>query len=240
MYRGKRRPNPGRVITAEDEIRSSRRARSTARKTVLELAPSALVTFTTRETMSMDDLLTCWTYFTRLMREARIDFEYVAVPERHPSNPAHLHLHVAYRGRTPFDIFRRFWHMALEARHGRKIRCILRGSESPGNIDVRKVKARHDMKRMRKIAGYITSYITKETIAEFGRRKYWPSKGIEIKNAQVFWLNSLSQAEAIKEACQMLGQWDGVAGLPAQRMFIPCDRVAFCVIDPDLTPSSPF
>ena len=102
-------PRPRRVSHENDEPRSAeslersqRRAKTNVRLLVTELAPTALVTFTTRETMSLDSLMWCWQYFTRLLRDSSMDYEYVAIPERHPSNPDHLHLHVAYRGRTPY------------------------------------------------------------------------------------------------------------------------------------------
>lgn len=234
------KPDPEQPRSAESVERSQRRAKTGVRLLVTELAPSALVTFTTRQTISLDDLLWCWQYFTRAMRLAGQDFEYVAVPEPHPSNPSHLHLHVAYRGRTPFGMMRRFWHMALEALHGRRVTCILRGKEAPGNIDVQAVKARDSTRRIRKIARYVSKYITKDLISEFNRRRYWPSKGIDLKEAQVFWLDSLSMSDAIREACRMLGQLDEATGLPTQRFFNPSDRVAWCAIDPAAVPPPPF
>lgn len=236
---GGRRVQNDEPRSAESLERSQRRAKTKVRLLVTELAPSALVTFTTRETLMPDELLWCWQYFTRSARTIGLDFEYVAVPERHPKNPGHLHLHVAYRGRTPINTLRRLWHGALEARHGRRVRCILRGKESPGNIDVQAVKARDSVRRVRKIARYIAKYLTKDLISEFNRRRYWPSTGIELAAAQVFWLDSLSQVDAIKEACMMLGQWDDLTG-PAQKLFNPSERVCWFAIDPAATPPPPF
>jgi hypothetical protein len=234
------KPAAGEPRSSESLERSQRRAKTGVRLLVTELAPSALVTFTTRETLSLDQLLWVWQHFTRSMRLAGQEFEYVAVPEPHPTNPDHLHLHVAYRGRTPFGMMRRFWHIALEALHGRRVTCILRGKEAPGNIDVQPVKSRDSIRRIRKIARYVSKYITKDLISEFNRRRYWPSKGIDLREAQVFWLDSLSMSDAIREACRMLGQWDEEAGVPAQRLFNPSDRVAWCAIDPEAVPPPPF
>ena len=228
------------VRSAESLQCSQRQSQRRVRLQVIELAPSALVTFTTREVMPLDDLLWCWQYFTRLMRNACMEFEYLAVPEKHPSNPNHLHLHVAYRGRTPFNALRRFWHIALEARHGRRVSAVLRGSDSPGNVDVQKIKARDQIRRIRKIGKYVSKYITKDLIAEFGRKRYWPSKGIDLHGAAVYWLSSLNQSDAIREACQMLGQWDDQFGLTPQKLFRPSDRVCWCAVDPDLSPPPPF
>jgi hypothetical protein len=225
---------------AESIERSQRRSKTTVRLLATELAPNALVTFTTREILTLDQLLECWQQFIRSMRFAGYEFEYVAVPERHPKNPVHLHLHAAVRGKTPIKIMRRFWHMALEARHGRRVKRTLYGIESPGNIDVQPIKSGSQIKRCRKIARYISKYITKDLIAEFNRRRYWPSKGINLADARVYWLDSLTMVDAIREACGMLGQWDSVADVPAQRLFYPSERVAWCAIDPDCTPPPPF
>jgi hypothetical protein len=220
---------------AESIERSQRRAKTRVRLAVTELAPTAMVTFTTREVMPLDALLEVWGRFTRLMRVAGFEFEYVAVPEPH-QNRDHLHLHVAYRGRTPFNVMRRFWHIALEARHGRAVRCILRGAESPGNVQVERVKARDDLRRIRKIARYVSKYITKDLIAEFNRRRYWPSQGINLAAAEAFWLDSLDASSAIREACMLVGEWDFEGGVPAQRMFRPSDRVCWFAVDPAASP----
>ena len=238
------RPRTGRPATdtprTEESLeRSQRRAKTGVRLLVTELAPTALVTFTTRETMALDDLLKVWQKFCALMRQAGIDFEYVAVPERHPTNPGHFHLHVAYRGRTQFDNMRRFWHMALEARHGRRVLVTLRGTESPGNVDVQRIKSRCAVTAIRKIARYISKYITKDMISEFNRKRYWPSKGITVIEAQRFWLSSLTQLDAIKEACQMFGQWDHVGDLCPQKIWAPGPRFAYMVVNPALTPPPP-
>jgi hypothetical protein len=229
------RPDPSKPRDEESVERSQRRAKTAVRLAVTELAPTALVTFTTREILTLDQLLWCWGHFTRSLRRACVDFEYVAVPEPH-KNKDHLHLHVAYRGRTPFNVLRRFWHMALEALHGRVVRCILRGSESPGNIQVEPVKARDSLRRIRKIARYVSKYITKDLISEFNRRRYWPSKGIDLPAAQAFWLDSLSMSDAIREACILVGEWDYETGMSGQRLFNPSERVCWFAVDPGRSP----
>ena len=239
------RPRGPRVVSdaprsEESMERSQRRAKTGVRLLVTELAPTALVTFTTRETMPLDDLMKVWQKYCALARQAGIDFEYVAVPERHPTNPGHFHLHVAYRGRTSFDTMRRFWHIALEARHGRRVLVTLQGTESPGNIDVQRIKSRDTIIAIRKIARYISKYITKDLIAEFNRKRYWPSKGITVIEAQRFWLSGLTQSDAIREACQMFGQWDHSADLCPQKVWAPGPRFAYMVVNPALTPPPPF
>ena len=77
-------------------------------------------------------------------------------------------------------------------------------------------------------------------ISEFNRKRYWPSKGITVIEAQRFWLSSLNQLDAIKEACQMFGQWDYVGDLCPQKIWAPGPRFAYMVVNPALTPPPPF
>jgi hypothetical protein len=182
-----------------------------------------------------------WAYFVGLLRLAGHDFEYVAVLERHPSNPLHLHLHVAWRGNVNYKHLRRFWHMAICKQKGIRVTKTLYGAEAPGNIQDKPVHApRGSFKQVRKIARYISKYITKDLITEFNKKRYWPSKGVNLEAAQVFWLDGLTQFEAVREACRMLGQWDDEFGLTPQKLFMPSERVCWCAIDPSLTPDPPF
>lgn len=235
--RGRRVRDPEAPRDQESVDRSQRRAKTLVRLSVTELAPSSLVTFTTRKVYGLDDLVSIWSRFVRLARQVG-SFEYVCVPEPHPSNPEHLHLHAAVRGKLSRDTLRRLWHIALEAHEGRQVRCILRGAASPGNIDDQPIKGRDVVKRIRKIARYISKYITKDLIERFNRKRYWPSKGINVKDAQIFWLASLSQADAIREACMLLGHWGGLA--PAFKVFSPSERVAWWAVDPESMPPPPF
>lgn len=220
----RRARNPDRVPDLESLERSQRRAKTKVRLLVTELAPTSLVTFTTRKVYPLDALVKVWEAFVRIARQVDPDFKYVCVPEPHPSNPDHLHLHAAVRTKQlKRDTLRRLWHIALEGFEGRRVTATLRGSAAPGNIDDQPIKGRDTLKRIRKIARYISKYITKEMLERFNRRRYWPSKGINLADAQVFWLHSVSQAEAIAEACRAFGVWDGIG--PSFKAFRPSDRV---------------
>lgn len=221
--------------------RSQRRAKTNIRLAVTELAPNHFVTFTTRETgpdyFTPADWSAMWGHFIRLCRTASIDLEYVAVLERHPSNPQHLHLHVAWRGVAHYNLLRRFWHIAVSAHKGHRVSKMVRGADAPGNILDKPVKApRGSFKQVRKIAKYISKYITKDLISEFNKKRYWVSKGLTVQAARLFWLSGLSQSEAVREACQMLGQWDYGAGRCPQNFFCPSDRIFWCAVDPGLSP----
>ena len=230
--------DPDRPRDDESMDRSQRRAKTAVRLRVTELGPGSLVTFTTRKLYTLDDLVDIWGRFARMAAKIDPTLAYVCVPEPHPSNPEHLHLHAATRGKISRDTMRRLWHIALEAHEGRRVTKTLRGAESPGNIDEQPIKGRDVIKRIRKIGRYISKYITKDLLEVFNRRRYWPSKGINLQAAQVFWLDALSQAEAIREGCGMLGHWDVVA--PAFKVFRPSDRVAWYAVELDAIPPPPF
>ena len=230
--------DPNRKPDEESIERSQRRAKTAVRLRVTELAPSALVTFTTRKTYSLQDLASIWARFVRIASKLDASLAYVCVPEPHPSNPEHLHLHAATRGKISRSTMRRLWHIALEGHEGRRVTKTLRGAESPGNIDEQPIKNRDVVKRIRKIGRYISKYITKDLLEVFNKRRYWPSKGINLQAAQVFWLDSVSQVDAIREGCEMLGHWQDLA--PAFKLFRPSDRVAWYAVDPDQIPEPPF
>lgn len=225
--------------TAESIERAGRRAKIQARKLATELAPSALVTFTTRRIYPVKVLLLAWQRFTRSLNAAGVDFEYLAVPERHPSNPDHLHIHAAYRGHVNIKLLRRLWHITLEAIEGRTVKATLYGADAPGNIDVKRVAAQSGYKRMRKIAKYIAKYITKDVIVQFNKKRYWPSKGIKLQPVAIVWLKSLTMVEALREGLFMMGQINP-DGETSQKVFNPSDRIAWVAIDPEKTPEPLF
>lgn len=238
---GVRKPTPLDQRSDEDLERSQRRSKKQVRLKVNELFPNHFTTFTTREDGSQAyltpaDWKIIWEKFIRLVRLANIDFEYLAVLERHPSNPEHLHLHVAWRGRANYKTLRRFWHISICSFRGQKVSKTLYGDEAPGNIQDRPVKAAGGYKQSRKIAKYISKYVTKDLICEFNKKRYWASRGITVETAQTFWLDSLSIEDAIREAFQMMGQWDHENACPAQHFFNPCDRILWCAISPERTP----
>ena len=208
----------------EDMERARRRAKTRVRKLVKELVPNHFTTFTIRESgpvyYTAEDWKLIWGHFVRYLRLAGVDFQYVSVLERHPTNPDHLHMHVAWRGEgfVNYNMLRRFWHMAIGKRAGVVVKKVLRGPDSLGNVQDRQIKASAGSYRhTEKIAKYIGKYITKDLISEFNKKRYWQSAGISIEEAQVYWLSALSMPEALREGLQMFGLWSEELGGPVQR-----------------------
>lgn len=229
------------VQSEEDLQRSMFRAKKRVRLLVKELGPNHFSTFSTREKapyMTAEDWKVMWGYFVRFLRLADIDFQYVAVLERHPSNPEHLHMHVAWRGKgfVNYNMLRRFWHMAIGKHRGFKVTRVLRGDDSPGNVQDRQVKASAGSYRhTEKIAKYIGKYITKDLISDFNKKRYWQSSGISVAETQVFWLSALSMPDALREGLGMFGLWDSGADAPLQNPWVCREgRVAWLAMDPKL------
>lgn len=236
----RRQRDPSVEPDQESVERSQRRAKIAVRLLATELAPNALVTFTTRGALDggLDALLDIWKRFNRLADGLGVAWQYVAVPEPHKANPDHFHIHAAVRGEVSIKTLRRLWHIAIEAHHGRIVSTTLYGPAAPGNIDVQAVKGREGVKRIAKIAKYIAKYITKDLVQRFNRKRYWPSRGINLQDARAFWLSSTNQWDAIREAAEMFFCSDGISC--HYKTFSPSDRICWWREDPDNPPPAPF
>jgi hypothetical protein len=90
-------------------------------------------------------------------------------------------------------IFRRCWYIALGG-NGKE-----RGAAVPGGFNIRHIKVRGGVnRRMDKIAGYLSKYITKSDCEEFNKKRYWASK-IDLKQARAYWLKARTIGEALAE-----------------------------------------
>ena len=147
----------------------------------------------------------------RYLRLAGVDFQYVSVLERHPTNPDHLHMHVAWRGEgfVNYNMLRRFWHMAIGKRAGVVVKKVLRGPDSLGNVQDRQIKASAGSYRhTEKIAKYIGKYITKDLISEFNKNATGSPPAYRLRRRRCTgWLSALSMPEALREGLQMFGLW---------------------------------
>lgn len=188
----------------QDSIdKARRRARRMVRLKCKEMGADHLLTFTTRATVSRDFVKAAWAKVTDLISyHLGRKFQYVCVCEPHPSNPTHLHLHAAVRGRLTareMVIFRRCWYVALGGNGKEK------GAAAPGGFQAVGIRVKGGARRrMDKIASYISKYITKETTGEFNKKRYWASK-IDLLAARAYWLKARTLAGAMIEFCAEFG-----------------------------------
>jgi len=185
--RGNRKPAEKR--SEEDMIRAVRRARKTVRHAVKTIGATHLMTLTTRQDEnSPEELSVQWKKFVRSYRPfSGDDFLYVAVPERHPKNPKHWHLHVAVRGWVKLKIARQIWWSCC-------------GGRGDGNIDVKFIKVgvcagtgmpKGPLVKAEKIARYISKYMSKDLLFAHrpDKKRYWRSE-FDLPEARRYWLKT--------------------------------------------------
>lgn len=229
----------------EDSIRRSvERSKRMVRLAALQIRADRLVTFTTRGVYDRPTLVVVWDRFLRLVRRVCPGFLYVAVPEPHKENPEHLHVHAAVHGWVNVKVLRRCWHAAiLSVDAGARARCAaspsgVRGSGSPGNVDVSYKGRCKDLKSARRIAAYIGKYISKELVPIFNKKRYFLSKGVAIPEARRKWLESDNLDEALREVMREWGLLvDGE--YPAVKVWKP-GNLAFFWVGQDSLPAPPF
>lgn len=163
---------PRRKASEEDQERnraeSVRRARSQIRRIARARGYDRLVTFTTREESNTPDrLLYAWDLMRRRMkRDPKLrGFSYIGVPEPHPTNPDHWHLHLAVKGYKDANVLRRHWLAVLRSM-----------GIAGGNVDIAyRVKRREY--RPDQIARYLAKYIGKSMEdPRYDRKRYWASR----------------------------------------------------------------
>jgi len=184
--RGYRKPVEER--DERDMLRAVARAKKTIRHAVKTIGASHLLTLTTREHENCPESLAVrWKRFVRAYRNFSKDgFPYVAVPERHPLNPKHWHLHVAVRGFVKIRIARRLWWACC-------------GGRGMGNVDVKHIKVgvhRNGMPKgplvtSERIARYLSKYMSKDLIFAHraDKKRYWRSE-FELPMARRYWLKA--------------------------------------------------
>lgn len=184
--RGVRKPVEER--DERDMLRAVARARKTIRHAVKTIGASHLLTVTTREhENSPESLAVQWKRFVRGYRAVSKDgFPYVAVPEQHPSNPKHWHLHVAVRGFVDVRIARRLWWNCC-------------GGRGMGNVDMKHIRVgvhRNGMPKgplvtSEKIARYLSKYMGKDLIFAHraDKKRYWRSE-FDLPAARRYWLEA--------------------------------------------------
>lgn len=193
--RGKRTERKGDDESLE---KSRRRTKKTVRFKCKELGVDHLVTLTTRkETLTRDELQASFGRFTdRVSYHLGRKLEYVAVVEPHPTNPGHLHIHLAIRGRLSMRdmvIFRQSWYVALGGTGKEK------GPDAPGGFNIKEIKVRGGAhRRTDKIAHYISKYITKNLCEMFNKKRYWATK-IDLLAARTYWLKAQTIGDAMAE-----------------------------------------
>jgi hypothetical protein len=149
---------------------AARRSKRGLKWAVLGLASDRIWTLTARGRIATyREAWALWSQFEQACSRRFANFQCVAVVEPHAQEGYHVHF-VTNRF---FDVssMRLWWHRILT---GKKLKGILRGEESPGNIQVGKPHG------TRKIAKYLSKYLGKsfEALQSVRIKRYAASKGI--------------------------------------------------------------
>lgn len=190
----------GQEAASEDRLERARRAKQTVRRKAREMGVDRLVTFTTREQSNdavglLDRVAAFVKEYNRAMHSSgKAPLRYVAVPEPHPTNPSHWHVHLATVGYFHLQVANVIWWRAC-------------GGRGMGNIDVRKLRAWSPIARTARIAKYISKYITKGFDGGLelgGHRRFRASVGA-LQGKRVFVLASSHLGLALDELLRVLG-----------------------------------
>lgn len=171
---GKRKNEDKSTMDERALFESSRRSRSTVRRLILSMCADRLLTLTFKENLTdIDEAWKVFKYFAKLMRWRYKDFSYVAVPEYQKRGAVHFHL--AIEGYYHANTVRNLWLRAC--------------GKYQGNIDITSPrKAGKNSWNPKRIASYLSKYLTKNETVEFNRRRYSSGGGIKIPEPVKGWL----------------------------------------------------
>jgi hypothetical protein len=132
--------------------------------------------------------------FVRRVKRWYPQFICVYVIEAHKIDG--FHVHMAINRFYHLDRLRLAWHRVLT---GRPLTAILRGEDSPGNIQLGEVR------RSQKMVRYMTKYITKTFADEVapGSRRFFASEQILLPIPKVFRMPTLCGAEVYQARCML-------------------------------------
>jgi hypothetical protein len=171
----RRKNNEKSAMDEQTLLKSIRRAKTQVRRKCLSMCADRLLTLTFRENVQdIDEAWTCFKYFNTLMRWRYTErWQYVVVPEYQQRGAVHFHL--AISGYYDVNTVRKLWRRAVGHREG--------------NIDITSPKrAKKNSWNPRRVANYVSKYITKEETTEFNRRRYASGGSIELPEAKTGWL----------------------------------------------------
>lgn len=236
--RARKPRQPGEAPKPENVQRALFRARKRLKDAIKELAPTALLTLTSRNRLNdLDRAYRAWGRMLTLVRQADPEFAAVVVPELHASG-LHWHLHVAVRTTLGHKVLRRCWHIALSWLDGVRVSKTLRGSDAPGNVDLKYGSRGADVAgRAARIARYIGKYLSKDLHAEAGRKSYAPTRNVSVAESQRFYLHALSAEDARIEALGILGF--SQADAREVTFWTPDDKLAYVAFKASQWPPKP-
>lgn len=177
----------------ENLERARRRAKTRIRHLCKNISADHMTTCTTREQTNTPAsvLRKAVKAIEKYEKVTREKFEYVMVPEAHPTNPGHFHVHIAHAGFLKLHLFRQIWWAVC-------------GGRGLGNVDVRYFRTKHGRSKSHKIACYLSKYVTKTPVEHFNKKRYWASR-CDLPEKRWWWLRAATLDDAKIELAMQLG-----------------------------------
>jgi len=157
-------------MSPEVRAKSISRAKRAIRQKALTIEADHLWTYTFRDNVT--DLKVAFKVFSRyikyIQRHYNGEFKYVCVPELQERGAVHFHM--AVHGFYHVALFRRLWCKAIRSVLGERS-----DGKTDGNVDAVFIKNKHDrvIKKPKRIAGYISKYISKDCeCTQFDGKRY--------------------------------------------------------------------
>ena len=185
-------------------LASCRRAKTQCRMKSLTFLPDKMLTLNFRcdennmtpAGLDASDLGECWKvfkYFSKMMRKFyKEKWVYLAVPEY--TEAGNIHFHLAIKGFWSYHRMRHYWYRATKS--VKKI-CpetgkTLRGysADTNGQVNITESRAcEYKIWNPRRIAQYLTKYITKGSAADFNKSRYSSGGNIPIPDPMRGWVS---------------------------------------------------
>jgi hypothetical protein len=177
-------------VNQESVLKATARAKKTLRHKIKSMLCDRLATFTFREKdgdtfKTREEVLSAWKYFQKLLKKNGIQFDYVAVLERHKKG--NYHIHAAINSYLDVKIVRALWWKAV-------------GGKGQGNIDVSFKHHLSRSSRLRGVAKYVSKYLSKDSEENIFNKKRYMSSRHEMPEKLTFLSNASSLMDALKEA----------------------------------------
>jgi len=199
----------------EYSLRSHNRAKARIKLLCMEMGVDRMFTYTIRfvdKPLPYDTVLLAWDYYRRAVARYDQSFRYVATPEQQKNGQWHIHAGIS--GYANVNVHRQFWQRALNHVLGRD-KSLTSKADSPGTVNVPPHREYRGSKitKSKKIACYVSKYVSKSLETEFNRKSYFQTAGVKITPSQAKWLEAKTRDSAVSEVLRAYGLVDDL-GVP--------------------------
>ncbi len=172
---GKRKTDSKENMDASTLAKSCNRARTVVRRKALAMLADRMLTLTFRENVTdISEAWKCFKYFSKLCKKRfKERWRYIAVPEYQKRGA--VHFHICLSGYFHIKTIRHFWLKAV--------------GDYQGNVDITSPeKFGKKSWNPKRIANYLSKYLSKNDSVEFNKRRYSSGGDIQLPEPVCGWL----------------------------------------------------